>query len=202
MWDAELNPDETRVVPVGEDKDASNLAPFPGHATLVAEARKVVPRCLTQEQRAAAYLRPAPADWCVAMAKWPYHTKQWKALASAEAIGPQSIFEQDLAEERTTQRICRLVTAPVRRMRHSDRGRGPGYFRPTIGYLAGFLKIRRSLLNSVTLNVSKLLVTSAGTIRHICALMSRSNGEITGWEPYLLSDLPTGQDRIQSRAST
>src|SRR5262249_2073444 len=64
MWDAEFNPDETRVVPVGEDKDASNLAPFLGHATLVAEARKVVPRCLTQERRAAAYLHPAPADWC------------------------------------------------------------------------------------------------------------------------------------------
>ena len=47
---------------------------------------------------------------------------------------------QDLAEERTTPRICRLVTAPVRRMRHSDRGRGPGYFRPIIGYLAGCLK--------------------------------------------------------------
>src|SRR5215471_17391292 len=162
MWDAEFKPDETRVVPVWEDKDASNLAPFPGHATLVAEARKVVPRCLTQEQRAAAYLHPAPADWCVAMAIWPYHTEQWKALASAEAIGPQSIFEQDLAEKRTTQRICLLVTARFVECGIAIEGVDLVTFVRSSGISPVASKTRRSLLNAVTLNISKLLVTSAG----------------------------------------
>jgi hypothetical protein len=80
MWDAEFNADKTRVVPVGEDKDAANLAPFPGHATLIAEAGKVVPRCLTQEQSAAAYLHPAPADWCVAVAKWLHTNTDYRTM--------------------------------------------------------------------------------------------------------------------------
>jgi hypothetical protein len=138
----------------------------------------------------------------VSMVKWPYHTEQWKVLASAETIGPQFIFEQVLAEERTTQRICRLVTAPVRRMRHSDRSRGPGYFRPTIGYLAGCLKNPTELVEFSEIEYFQTIGTSGETIRHICTLMSRSNGEIMGWELCLLSDLPTGQDCIQSRAST
>jgi len=37
-----------------------------------------LPRCLTAEQRAQAFLEPDPPAWCIELAKWPYDTSAWK----------------------------------------------------------------------------------------------------------------------------
>ena len=45
---------------------------------LLDHARRIIPRCLTREQRAAAFLDPEPPEWCIEMGKWPYQTDAWK----------------------------------------------------------------------------------------------------------------------------
>jgi hypothetical protein len=45
---------------------------------LVADAKLVVPRCLTGVRRRAAFLETEPPAWCIEMAKWPYNTLAWK----------------------------------------------------------------------------------------------------------------------------
>lgn len=45
---------------------------------LTAECKRLLPRCLTPEQREQAFLEPEPPAWCIEMAKWPYHTRDWE----------------------------------------------------------------------------------------------------------------------------
>jgi WD40 repeat protein len=40
--------------------------------------KQVIRRCLTRDQRAAAFLDPDPPTWCIDMEKWPYETTEWK----------------------------------------------------------------------------------------------------------------------------
>jgi WD40 repeat protein len=51
---------------------------FPTTQDLVDDAKKMVPRCLTGEQRERAFLDPVPPAWCVELEKWPYQTQDWK----------------------------------------------------------------------------------------------------------------------------
>jgi len=41
-------------------------------------AKAAVPRCLTREERLAAFLSPEPPAWCVELEKWPYVGKDWR----------------------------------------------------------------------------------------------------------------------------
>ncbi len=45
---------------------------------LVNTTKARAPRCLTQEQRKAYFLRPAPPTWCVERRLWPYHGAEWQ----------------------------------------------------------------------------------------------------------------------------
>ncbi len=45
---------------------------------LIDIVKKAIPRSLTLSQREMAFLDPEPPSWCVEMAKWPYHTSDWK----------------------------------------------------------------------------------------------------------------------------
>src|SRR5262249_41212392 len=40
--------------------------------------KEILPRCLTPRERKNYYLDPEPPAWCIEMAKWPYHTEDWK----------------------------------------------------------------------------------------------------------------------------
>jgi WD40 repeat protein len=46
---------------------------------LIDETKRIIPRCLTRDQRAKAFLDPEPPAWCIEMAKWPYQSQDWKA---------------------------------------------------------------------------------------------------------------------------
>ena len=45
---------------------------------LIDQAKDLVARCLTREQRIQAFLDPEPPAWCVEKEKWPYQTQEWK----------------------------------------------------------------------------------------------------------------------------
>jgi TIR domain/WD domain, G-beta repeat len=75
---ATFSPDGRRVVTASWDQTARVWDIFPDDQELISRARKVIPRCLTGDQRNAAYLDPEPPVWCVDMEKWPYQTQDWK----------------------------------------------------------------------------------------------------------------------------
>jgi WD40 repeat protein len=73
MWDAAFSADGERIVTASEDRTARIWPVFPTIQALVDQARSVVPRRLTQDQRQQAFLEPEPPAWCIAEKKWPYH---------------------------------------------------------------------------------------------------------------------------------
>jgi WD domain, G-beta repeat len=97
-------PDDTRIITVAKDnariwdaaEDTARPVPRehrfdrPEHLqAVIEEAKRVVPRCLTIEERKALVLRPTPPLWCIDMHKYPYdnrHWKAWRAGNMADAI--------------------------------------------------------------------------------------------------------------------
>jgi WD40 repeat protein len=53
----------------------------------VAAARKAVARCLTPQERKAAFIDPEPPDWCIEMDKVPYNTEEWKFWLAQRRAG-------------------------------------------------------------------------------------------------------------------
>ena len=51
----------------------------PARQALVDQAKGMVPRCLTIEQRKNSLLGPRPPGWCIDLNKYPYDTPFWKA---------------------------------------------------------------------------------------------------------------------------
>lgn len=74
-----IGADGTYIAAAFRDGAARVKRIFPTTQDLVDHAKAVVPRCLTQAQRAAAFLDPEPPAWCIEMGKWPYQTDDWKA---------------------------------------------------------------------------------------------------------------------------
>jgi WD40 repeat protein len=85
------------LLPIGDEKgtlvafspDGSHIATeiknsariwsvAPTTQSLVASAKASVPRCLTKDQRAEAFLDPKPPLWCIENDRWPYQTQRWK----------------------------------------------------------------------------------------------------------------------------
>jgi hypothetical protein len=54
---------------------------------LIAQMRKVVPRCLTVQQRERAHLAPEPPSTCIETGKWPCHGQEWKDWLVARQAG-------------------------------------------------------------------------------------------------------------------
>ena len=66
------------MVPSSSKSIAAIWRVFPTTRALINEAKRVLPHCLTGDQREMAFLDPAPPEWCIEMEKWPYHTQAWK----------------------------------------------------------------------------------------------------------------------------
>jgi WD40 repeat protein len=78
---AALSPDGRRVLIMFWDKGSPQMRiwhVFPTTQDLVDDTKKVVPRCLTRQQRDDAFLDATPPAWCIEMEKWPYQTQDWK----------------------------------------------------------------------------------------------------------------------------
>jgi WD40 repeat protein len=71
VWSAGFSPDGQRVVTVSDDGTMRIWRVFPTTQALVDFSKKLVPRCLKPEQRAAAFLGPDAPDWC--RSKWPFN---------------------------------------------------------------------------------------------------------------------------------
>ena len=86
---AAFNADGTQVLTASKDGTARIWKVFPATQGLVNYARQIVPRCLTRQEREEVFLDPAPAAWCVEMAKWPNDTEEWKSwLAQKKTLLP------------------------------------------------------------------------------------------------------------------
>jgi hypothetical protein len=84
--DASFSPDGLHVIVTSEDGTAVIWRVFDSAKDLIGYAKSAIPRCLTREQREAAFLNPEPPAWCIDMAKWPYQTEEWKSwLAQVKA---------------------------------------------------------------------------------------------------------------------
>jgi WD40 repeat protein len=77
VWSAAFSPDGRRVLTMS-GRTPRIWRVFATTQDLVDEAKNVIPRCLTREQRTQAFLDPAPLDWCIEMEKWPYQSQDWK----------------------------------------------------------------------------------------------------------------------------
>ena len=54
---------------------------------MIEDAKARLPRCLTAQQRTAAFLNIEPPSWCIEMGKWPYHTAEWKQWLAGNLAG-------------------------------------------------------------------------------------------------------------------
>jgi hypothetical protein len=80
---AQFSPDLKNVVSSSWDNTAviwplARINEWSDVGTLVEEAKKGVPRCLTPAQSLGAFLSVEPPDWCIRMRKWPYADDDWR----------------------------------------------------------------------------------------------------------------------------
>jgi WD40 repeat protein len=78
MTTAAVSADGRRLAVVSKEHGVRLLALVPDGREWLQQVRAAAPRCLTREQRAAAFLEPAPPAWCIEMRKWPYHSQAWQ----------------------------------------------------------------------------------------------------------------------------
>jgi WD40 repeat protein len=91
MFQLHFTPDGRNVLtesggPAFSTLDGKGTEPWRGRlwpvyhdtAAMLDGAKASVPRCLTREQRQAAFLDPEPPAWCIELEKWPYLSQRWK----------------------------------------------------------------------------------------------------------------------------
>jgi WD40 repeat protein len=75
---AAFSSDERRLVTSSQGGRVRIWPLFLTTRELIADAKAFVSRCLTREQREAAFLELDPPQWCIELGKWPYQTQGWK----------------------------------------------------------------------------------------------------------------------------
>jgi WD40 repeat protein len=56
--------------------------------SLIEQAKHVVPRCLSINEREEIWLDPTPPGWCIDLGKYPYDSEQWRAWRAGKEIKP------------------------------------------------------------------------------------------------------------------
>ncbi|MEP3476419.1 MAG: TIR domain-containing protein [Hyphomicrobiales bacterium] len=101
--------DDSFIVTGSSDKTARIWGVSKTTQVLVDHAKRIVPRCLTQDQRKNFHLSPEPPRWCITgfgseikekehrtwKPKWPYHTKTWKTWQIARDKGQKPDFPKN-----------------------------------------------------------------------------------------------------------
>jgi WD40 repeat protein len=77
--DVRFSPDGRQLVTPSTDGYLRIWPIYPNAIDLAAFAKRIIPRCLSPDDRDKISLDPDPPAWCIEMAKWPYDTEQWKA---------------------------------------------------------------------------------------------------------------------------
>ena len=73
---AAISPDATHLVTA--TGSTATLSEFLTTQALIADSKKLIPRCLTISQRVKYFLEPQPPDWCIELDKWPFQSQEWK----------------------------------------------------------------------------------------------------------------------------
>jgi WD40 repeat protein len=82
-----VSPDGKMIALVSADGTAMILHIFASTQSLVRGVKNLVPRCLTPDERIAAFLSSEPPDWCITLHKWPYQTTAWSTWLAARRSG-------------------------------------------------------------------------------------------------------------------
>jgi WD40 repeat protein len=93
---AMLGSDGLRAMTTSYDNTVRTWLVFPTTQSLVDDAKQAVPRCLTETQRAMAFLDPEPPAWCIRLEKWPYHTQAWKDWLRLKHAGEKPSLPRSL----------------------------------------------------------------------------------------------------------
>jgi WD40 repeat protein len=80
---------------IGSQKTGAVWTMFWSTQAYLDQIKEVLPRCLTLRERRSDYLDPEPPAWCIEMAKWPYHTEEWKRWLDDKKGGKTSPLPND-----------------------------------------------------------------------------------------------------------
>jgi WD40 repeat protein len=84
---ASLSGDGQHMVAVVQDGTARIWKVYPTVQDMLDYIKRWIPRCLTGDQRKAAFLDGAPPIWCIEMEKWPYDTDAWRSWLAQKKAG-------------------------------------------------------------------------------------------------------------------
>ena len=76
-YDASFSPDG-RSLMAASANTARIWRLFASNQQEIDEGKGLVSRCLSGNERRAAFLDPEPPAWCIETEKWPYQTQDWK----------------------------------------------------------------------------------------------------------------------------
>jgi len=104
---AVFSADNSHIITVSDKADL-RWRVFAEAQELVDETKRIIPRCLTRDQRAKAFLDAEPPAWCIEMEKWPYQSQDWKdwlkdKRANLNPPLPDSAEWQQWASSRTAR---------------------------------------------------------------------------------------------------
>jgi len=78
--------DGVRVIGIGPSSIAIWRI-FQSTEDLIQHSKRVLPRCMAQDELMEAFLETEPPQWCIDMGKWPYDTPRWKEYLSQTRAG-------------------------------------------------------------------------------------------------------------------